>query len=169
MNTRSIVSAERRAKRSVAMRAAGLVTFLILIGGVASLVSAASTLDEIERGIATVNGAEIAKRSDAPARADAVEALAAGGVDQGDAYVLGVRLGGVLLELDSDATAWRPGDRAAVEREVRALLAQQKRVGVGDRALCLSAGHSDPSSFENLMRLAEPSWSCGHRHGQTLN
>lgn len=127
---------------------------------------ASSTLDDVEQGMRDVRDSNVPQLGDAAARADATEVLAAKGESRGAAYDLGVHLGAVLLELDSNVAS-RTGDRAAVEREVREVVAAQQKLGVSDRAVCLLAGREDPSSFETLMRLAAPGFTCGHHHGRS--
>jgi len=127
---------------------------------------ALGTADLVEQGMRDVRNSNVAQLGDAAARADAVAVVAAKSEDRGPAYALGVQLGAVLLELDS-SVASPPGDRPAVEREVRGVLVAQQKLGVSDRAVCLLTGREDPSSFEALMRLAAPGFTCGHHHGRS--
>jgi hypothetical protein len=126
----------------------------------------AGTADDVEQGMRDVRNSNVAQLGDAAARADAVAVVAAKAEDRGPAYNLGIRLGAVLLELDSNVAS-RPGDRPAVEREVREVVAAQQKMGLSDRAVCLLSGREDPSSFEALMRLAAPGFTCGHHHGRS--
>jgi hypothetical protein len=87
-------------------------------------------------------------------------------VERGGASV-GFTIGATLAALDLDLTSApgsdAPGDRAVIEQQVRELLAAQREAGIGNRALCLLSGRSEPKSLESQIRLVEPRWTC-ERH-----
>ena len=124
---------------------------------------AKGAIDEIEQGMRDVRGGSVPQLATAAARADAADVTATKNQDRGPAYDFGFRLGALLLELDSNVAS-NSGDRPAVEREVREVVAAQQKLGLSDRAVCLISGLADPSSFQSLMRLGAPEFTCGHHH-----
>lgn len=128
--------------------------------------TASSFLDEVERGRASVKAAGIAKLDSAQARTQAIDDLVARDDPGSAAFQLGAQLEGLDLELDQGP--FRSVDRPAVERQVRSVLAAQESIGLGNRAVCLLSGLSDPKQIEKLMRLAAPGWTCSseaiHQH-----
>lgn len=120
--------------------------------------TASSFLDEVERGRASVKSAGIASLDDADARSQAIDSLVAREDPGSAAFQLGAQLEGLDLELDRGP--FQSADRPAVERQVRAVLTAQETIGLGNRAVCLLSGLSDPKQIEKLMRLAAPGWTC---------
>jgi len=127
---------------------------------------ASSFLDEVDRGRAAVLGGGSAELASAQGRTTVVDAAVAS--EDSPAFALGAGLAALSLDL-GDGGARAPvatkGDRAAVERQVRVVLKAQASLGIGNRAVCLLTGRPDPRSIEALIRLVEPAWSCGPRHG----
>lgn len=119
-------------------------------------------LDEIAAGRAAATASGVAAAGDASARGIALELTLARQASERAAFTIGA----ILAALDADLTsppASRPrGSRTIVARHVRRLLAAQMEAGIGNRALCLLSGRSDPKSLERQVRLVEPRWSCEH-------
>ncbi len=124
---------------------------------------AASFLQELDRGRSSVAALGLATLPGAAARAAAAERLVR---DQGEptpAFTIGALLAALDADLTIDPAETTSGDRAVVERQVRALLDAQAASGIGNRALCLASGRKQPRTLEQQIRLLVPGWSCGPR------
>jgi len=123
---------------------------------------AAAFLDDVEAG-RNAGAARVAAATDGAERASALQDV----LLAHDRASAGFAIGALLAALDADlargAATREPRDRALLERQVRDLLAAQAEAGIGNRALCLLSGRSEPKSLERQIRLAVPRWSC-ERH-----
>lgn len=168
----------RPARRSAARRRSRTRAAALVVAGALLLASvgdarSAGFLDDVEAG-RTAGASGVAAAGDTAARASAVQGVLAAH----DGATAGFAIGVLLAALDADLArgsaapdgdlarstrARSPGDRALVERHVRELLAAQAEAGIGNRALCLLSGRTEPKSLERQVRLVAPRWSC-ERH-----
>ena len=123
---------------------------------------AAGFLDDVEAG-RSVGAASVAATTDGAARASAVQGVLAAHHEASAGFAIGVLLAALDADRTRASTTRSAGDRALVERQVRELLAAQADAGIGNRALCLLSGRTEPKSLERQVRLVEPRWSC-ERH-----
>ena len=115
-------------------------------------------LDDVEAGRGAVRAASAATRSDSTA-AVARDVVAAH-TPASAGFTLGATLAALDAELARDPGSRSAAERAIVEQQVRELLAAQAEAGIGNRALCLLSGRTEPKSLERQIRLVEPRWSC---------
>lgn len=119
-------------------------------------------LDDVEAGRAEVRARAAAAQPDAAARAAAARDVVAA-----HASSAGFTIGATLAALDADPARGSgtrsAAERTLVEQQVRELLAAQAEAGIGNRALCLLSGRTEPKSLERQVRLVEPRWSCERR------
>ncbi|MEW6268197.1 MAG: hypothetical protein AB1689_02725 [Thermodesulfobacteriota bacterium] len=152
-------ASRRRWTAAVRLPVPGMALMLLL----ALPARAASFLEQVERGRAAVRASATAASGDAAARAAALDEAVRTGGGGSAAFALGASLAALDLDLEGDPASTRRGDRAAVERQVRTLLRAQAESGIGNRALCLLSGRSNPRSLEAQVRLVEPRWTCGSK------
>ena len=146
--------------------AAGVCAFTLSLAPAAQA-SGSTFIDEVDRGKAALNASGAASLDGAGARASAVQSVVAKESKSSPAFAIGASLAALDLDLDSDPKAGKEGDRALVEQQVRDLLAAQAESKIGNRALCLLSGRSNPRSLEAQIRLVVPGWTCGpldHHH-----
>ena len=118
-------------------------------------------LDDVEAGRSAVRATSAATRSDsAPARAAAARDVVAAHAPPSAGFTLGATLAALDADLARDPGARSGAERAIVAQQVRELLAAQAEAGIGNRALCLLSGRTEPKSLERQVRLVEPRWSC---------
>ncbi|HZR80439.1 MAG TPA: hypothetical protein VFD92_05005 [Candidatus Binatia bacterium] len=126
------------------------------------IASGSSFMDDVDRGRASVLSAPSGDAATVAGRATLAESAATR--DESPAYALGAGLAALSLDLDDKSARRSKADRALLERQVHVVLNAQAAAGIGNRAVCLLSGRSDPRSIEALMRLVDPAWSCGAHH-----
>jgi hypothetical protein len=151
-------AARRRTRTGVAALAVAGTLLLAPVGAARG----AGFLDDVAAGRAA-GGTAVAAAGGGAARASAVQGLLAahGGASAG--FAIGVLLAALDADLARGSAARSAGDRELVERQVGDLLAAQAEAGIGNRALCLLGGRTEPKSLERQVRLVAPRWSC-ERH-----
>ena len=117
-------------------------------------------LDDVEAGRGAVRAASAATRSDSTASAAVARDVVAAHTPASAGFTLGATLAALDADLARDPGSRSAAERAIVEQQVRELLAAQAEAGIGNRALCLLSGRTEPKSLERQIRLVEPRWSC---------
>lgn len=117
-------------------------------------------LDDVRAGRDAVQASAAATSSDTAARAAAVRDVVAAQAPPSVGFTIGATLAALDADLVRDRGARSRGERAVVAQQVRELLAAQAEAGIGNRALCLLSGRTEPKSLERQIRLVEPRWSC---------
>jgi hypothetical protein len=157
-----VTSSKNNFGQSTALRGAtcalGTVTLTLALAAGAL---GATFLDDVDRGKAAVAASGATSVQSAAARAAAVQNVVQKDGKASPAFTSGAALAVLDLDLESDPATHQRGDRAVIEQQVRDLLQAQAESKIGNRALCLLSGRSNPRSLEGQVRLVEPNWSCG--------
>ena len=122
-------------------------------------VASAEFLDDVEAGRRAVTTRAAGSPADDTARAATLQSVLAAHAPAATGFTIGATLATLDAELARGA-ARSSNDRALVTQQVRELLAAQADAGIGNRALCLLSGRTEPKSLERQIRLVEPRWSC---------
>jgi hypothetical protein len=146
-----------RSTARTAIVVAGALGLAIALGGAAQ---GATFLDEVDRGKAAVAASGAATMSAKAARAAAVTDAVTTDGKESPAFAIGANLAALNLDIEKP-TPRAPGDRAVTQQQVRDLLTAQAESKIGNRALCLLSGRTNPRSLEAQMRTVEPGWTCG--------
>jgi len=134
---------------------------LTLLLQLAAPARGATFLDQVDRGKAALLASAAASADGAGARAAGVRSVIEKEDKSSPAFAIGASLAALDLDLDSDPSLGKDGDRALVEQQVRDLLRAQADAKIGNRSLCLLSGRANPRSLEAQIRLVQPGWTCG--------
>ena len=150
-----------RRRRPLAAASVALVFAVFAVALGVGDARAGGFLDDVEAGRSAVRATAAATRPDsAAARATAARDVVADRAPASAGFALGATLAALDADLARDPGARSGTDRAIVAQQVRELLAAQAAAGIGNRALCLLSGRTEPKSLERQVRLVEPRWSC---------